>query len=141
MQEGKSTCGPVTLLNILHLKGDFSRTEEELSQLCETKLNVGTSHENMVKAAKHLGLEVVEEKDGGTMQDVEQHIDNGNFVVINYFHAFSQNGHYGLVSEYEKIAFYLRDCSLGLLRLRREYFKKYWHDQDRNSYGWFMAVK
>lgn len=140
-QVGGSTCGPVTLLNVLHLKGDFSRNEDELAQLCETKDGVGTSNENMVKAAEQLGLKIVEQKRDGTMQDVERHIDNGDLVVICYFHAFAQEGHYGLVSEYDKAAFYLRDCSLGFLRLRREYFKKYWYNHDKTIYGWFMAVK
>lgn len=140
-QVGQSTCGPVTLLNILHLKGDFSHNEDELAQLCETKDGIGTSNENMVKVAKQLGLEIVEEKRDGSMQDVERHLDNGNFVVICYFHAFAQQGHYGLVSEYDEAAFYFRDCSLGFLRLRREYFKKYWYNQDTSIYGWFMAVR
>jgi predicted double-glycine peptidase len=129
-QEGQSTCGPVTLLNVLHLKSDFDHTEDELAKLCDTKTGVGTSHERMVSAAKALGLEVI-----------ERHIDQGNFVIINYIHTFSGNGHYGLVSEYDDQAFYFRDCSLGFLRLRREYFEKYWYDEDRSSRAWFMAVK
>ncbi|HVA10733.1 MAG TPA: C39 family peptidase [Candidatus Dormibacteraeota bacterium] len=140
-QEGGFNCGPVTLLNILHLKGDFSHTEDELSQLCEAKPVIGTKEEDMVKSAEQLGLEIVEEKRDATLADIERHIDNGDFVVVCYFHAFAQAGHYGLVSEYDEAAFYFRDCSLGFLRLKKEYLKKYWYGTDKTIKGWFMAVK
>jgi hypothetical protein len=54
IQQGQSNCGPAALLNVLHLKGDFSHTEEELAQLCDAKVDYGTTPDNLVKAAKQL---------------------------------------------------------------------------------------
>jgi predicted double-glycine peptidase len=140
-QEAEYTCGPVTLLNVLRLKGDFSRSEEELSKLCKAQPKIGTTEEDMVKAAKALGLKVAEEKQDADTSDIEKHIDNGDFVIVCYFHAFSGEGHYALVSEYDEKAFYLRDCSLGFPRLKKKYFKRYWYNSDKSIYGWLLAVK
>jgi predicted double-glycine peptidase len=140
-QEAEYTCGPVTLMNLLRLKGDFSHSEAELAKLCKTKPDPGTLEEDMVAAAKTLGLDVVEAKEGATIKELEQHIDNGEFVIVCYFHAFAGEGHYGLVTEYDDKAVYLRDCSLGFIRLKKQYFEKYWHDHDGSVKRWLMAVK
>jgi predicted double-glycine peptidase len=144
IQQTSFTCGPVALLNALHLKGDFSRTEEELSKLCDAKAKFGTTEENLVKAARTVGLELVEEKSNATVEDIQRNIDNGAYVIICYTNAFSGNGHYTCVTEYDDRALYCRDPALGLLRLSKEYLPKFWHgsmDASRGSNRWYMAVK
>jgi len=132
------------LLNALHLKGDFSHTEEELAKLCEAKPGIGTTEENLIKAARAVGLEVVEEKSKATVEDIERNIDNGAPVVICYTNAFSGNGHYTCVTEYDDRALYCRDPAFGFLRLSKEYLEKFWHgsmDASRGSNRWYMALK
>jgi predicted double-glycine peptidase len=143
IQVGRSTCGPCSLLNVLRLKGDMSGTEDEFAKICKTRDGIGTSNADMIEAAKQVGLDVLETKAGGTAADVKRHIDAGAYVIVNYFHTFSGNGHYAVITDYDDNAFYLADCSLGFLRLRDEYFLKYWygHDPGSESKKWFLAVK
>lgn len=140
-QEAEFTCGPVTLLNTLRLKGDFSHSENELSKLCKANPKIGTNEENMVEAAKKLGFKIIEKKWKSSIKDIERHIDKNNFVIVCYFHAFSNEGHYGLVTEYDDEAVYLRDCSLGFLRLKKKYLVKHWHGHSKKDRGWLLAFK
>ena len=142
IQVGRSTCGPCSLLNVLRLKGDMSGTEDEFAEICKTRDGVGTANEDMVTAAEEVGLNVLEAKAGGTAAEVKRHIDNDAYVIVNYFHTFSGHGHYAVITDYDDNAFYLADCSLGFLRLRNEYFEKYWYGADPGSESkkWFLAV-
>lgn len=145
IQHGQSNCGPAALLNILHLKEDFSRTEEELARICEAKLGYGTTPENLVRAAQKIGLEVVEERSNARLQDIHQNIDKGAYVVILSAATFSGNSHYTVVTEYDDKAIYCRDSAYGFLRLSEEYLEKLWHgvdhDASHGSQRWYMAVK
>lgn len=141
IQVGYSTCGPCSLLNVLRLKGDMSGTEDEFAAICNTKDGIGTSNDDMVRSAKQIGLEVIETKAEGTTEDIERLIDQGAYIIVNYLHAFAEDGHYGVVTDYDDSAFYLADCSLGFLRLRREYFLKYWYDSKQAVNHWYLAVK
>ena len=139
IQKTSYTCGPATILNILHLKGDFSYNEEELAKLCKTDPKTGTSNKNLVAAAQKVKLKLVEEKQGATTKDIERNIDAGAFVVVCYIHAYSGEGHYAIVSEYDDRAFYFRDCSFGLFRLKKKYFRKFWHGTD-GIQQWYVAL-
>ncbi len=141
IQETPFSCGPVAILNALHLKGDFSRTEKELIKLCKAKLGIGTSNQNLVKAAKQVGLEVIEEKAKASLKDIERHVDNGTFVIVCYKNAFSGNGHYTVITEYDDGAFYCRDSAFGLFRIDKEEFEKHWFNPKETSIRWFVAVR
>ena len=144
IQQTSFTCGPTALLNALHLKGDFSRSEEELSKLCNAKEKFGTTEENLIKAAKAVGLELIEEKSNANVEDIQRNLDNGASVIICYTNAFSGNGHYTCVTEYDDRALYCLDPAFGFLRLSKEYLGKFWHgsmDASAGSQRWYMAVK
>lgn len=144
IQATSYTCGPVALLNALHLKNDFSRSEEELAEICKAKPGIGTTNENLVNAARTVGLEVLEEKSGANVEDIERNIDNGAHVVICYANAFSGNGHYTLVTGHDDRALYCRDSTFGLFRFSKDYLKKFWHGQRDASTGsdhWYMAIR
>ena len=145
IQEGQSNCGPAALLNVLHLKSDFSHTEEELAQLCQAKIGYGTTPENLVEAAKKLGLDVLERKSNGTVEDLQRNIDGSAYVIILYSNAYSGNSHYTVITGYDDRALYCRDSAFGLFRFSKEYLGKFWHgnahDASRNSKQWYMAVK
>lgn len=141
IQQKPYTCGPVSLLNVLQLQGDFSRTEDELANLCEAKPEIGTSNENMLRVAKEIGLHVVETKQDATIEDLERNIDQGLSVIVCYYHVYAGAGHYGLITEYDDKAFYFRDCSYGFIRIWKDDLKKFWYNQDKTVHGWFMSVK
>ncbi len=136
------SCGPCTIMNILRMKGDFSRSEDEMVKICEAIPGRGTPQPNMLKACKEVGVEVVESKGNASMQDIERNIDKGLYVILNYFNAFSGNGHYSFVTDYDDDAIYIADCSLGLLRLRKERLEKNWYGTaDDDVKQWYAAVK
>ncbi len=145
IQEGQSNCGPAALLNVLRLRGDFTHNEEELAQLCKAKVGYGTTPENLVKAAQNLGIEIVEEKSGASLQDIQRNIDKGTYVIILSAATFSGNSHYTVVTEYDDQALYCRDSAYGFLRLEVEHLEKLWHgvdhDASRGSKQWYVAVK
>lgn len=141
IQVANYTCGPVSLLNILRMKGDASYSEDELAVICKAVPGKGTTNDNMVAAAKKIGLEVIETKANSQISDIERHIDNGDYVIINYFEAFSEDGHYSIAAEYDDKALYIADCYDGLIRIEKKYFPKWWHNSDNTIQGWFMAVK
>ena len=144
IQQGQSNCGPSALLNVLHLKGDFSHDEEELAELCDAKVGYGTTPENLVRAARRLGIEVVEEKSNASLEDIKRNLDKGACVIILSAATFSGNSHYTCITEYDDQALYCRDSNYGLLRLDIEYLGKLWHgvehDASRGSQRWYMAA-
>lgn len=145
IQEGQSNCGPAALLNVLHLKDDFSHNEEELAQLCGAKVGYGTTPENLVKAARKVGIEVVEEKSNASLEDIQRNIDEGAYVIILSAATFSGNSHYTCITQYDDQALYSRDSAYGFLRLSTEYLEKLWHgvdhDASKGSKKWYVAVK
>ncbi len=134
------TCGPVTLLNILRQRGDKSRSEEELASLCNALPGTGTTNDALVGAAKSVGLAVVAQKANAALDDIERHIDEAHAVIVNYFYAFSDEGHYAQVAGYDDYALYLADPTAGYMRIRKEYFVNHWHSQAGDIVRWFAAV-
>ncbi len=141
IQEATYSCGPCSILNVLHLKGDFSHSEKELIGLCDAKRGVGSSNENVVKAAKSVGLEIVEEKENGSVEDIERNLDVGAYVIVTYQHVYSGDGHYGLITQHDDRALYFADSSYGFFRLWKDHFRKFWYNSDKPIKGWFVAVK
>jgi predicted double-glycine peptidase len=141
IQQESYTCGPTSLLNILRLKGDVSHSEPELSKICKAKPGIGTSHEDLVKAAQQVGLELAEQKSDASIEDLERGIDAGAYVIVNYFHVYSGEGHYGLVTEYDDEALYFRDCSCGFFRIKKKFFKNFWYGDAESSKQWYAAFK
>jgi ABC-type bacteriocin/lantibiotic exporter with double-glycine peptidase domain len=140
IQQTFYTCGPVALLDVLKLKGNFSHTEKELAKLCKTNPKTGTSATDLVKAAQQLGLEIAETKSYGTIKAIERHIDKGHYAIVCYQHLYSEDGHFGVITQYDDKAFYFRDPSYGLFRLRKKYFYKYWYGTEGLK-RWFIAIK
>lgn len=130
----------MSLLNILRLKGNPDYDELSLTKLCNALPGKGTTHENLVTAAECIGLECVEEKERGTVSDLERLIDGGNYVIINYLVAFSDSGHYTVVTNYDAEALYFYDCSYGFMRFEKEYLKKFWISKDSIP-QWYAAFK
>ena len=140
IQRGDSNCGPVTLLNVLAMQGDHSRTENELADLCQTQPGFGTSNEMMVAAAKQLGMEIVAVQEDAAIGDLERHIDDVAHVIVCYL-SLSASGHYSIVSEYDDKALYLHDCCYGLIRIEKETFEARWRNLDEPAERWFMATR
>lgn len=140
IQQLDYSCGPCSLLNVLRLKGDSSYTEEELTKRCNAKPGIGTDEKDLVRTAKEIGLEVVDEKEGASLSDVERNLDAGAYVIVCYTHAFAGEGHYGVIVDHDNTAFYFIDPSFGPFRLRKEYLDKWWYGSEGEQH-WYVAVK
>ena len=141
IQELSYSCGPCSILNVLHLKGDFSQSEESPTQLCGAVKGVGTSNGSLVDGCLQVGLEVMETKNDAELKDIEKNIDQGYYVIVNYFDAFSGAGHYSIVTDYDEEAVYILDCSFGLFRLEKKDFLKHWHNKSKSIFRWYVALK
>lgn len=140
IQQLDFTCGPVSLWNVLALKGIPGYSERELAALCKSEPGFGTSNEMMVQAAAKLGLDVAEAKAPGEIAELEQHIDESHFVIVCYL-CLSGGGHYSIISQYDTHAVYLRDCTHGLLRINKPTFYDRWRNGDEPVERWFMAIR
>jgi predicted double-glycine peptidase len=141
IQKLSYSCGPCSILNILHLKGDFSETEESLTLLCGAVKGVGTSNDALVDSCRKVGLEVVGSRGDSSLEDLEKSIDNGYYVIVNYFDAFSGAGHYSIVNDYDEEAVYILDCSFGLFRLDKKDFLKHWHNKNKSVFRWYVSLR
>ena len=141
IQQTNYTCGPCALLNILLLKGGNSHDEQTIASLCAAKPGIGTENEALLAAAQELGLKVVLSKANADLSDIENHLDQDHYVVVNYLHAFGGGGHYGLITEYDADSFYLRDSSFGFLRLKKQDFLKHWYNSDKTIPRWAAVFK
>lgn len=141
MQQLSYSCGPCSILNILHQKGNFEHSERSLVRLCNAKPGIGSANDDVINTCKLVGLKIVQTAENASIHDIEVQLDANSYVIVNYFQVFSGEGHYAVIADHDNNAFYLMDSSLGLLRLRKEYFKKYWHNSDKSIYGWYVAVK
>ena len=141
LQQTSYTCGPSSLLNALRLRGDDSWDEPRLARLCRAREEVGTDNDDLVRAARKVGLAVIEAKADATIAEVEAHLDRGHLVIVNYRHAFNGAGHFGLVVDHDRQAFYLADSSLGLVRLKKVDLKSNWQSRDGSVRHWLLALK
>ena len=141
LQQTTYTCGPCALLNVLLMKGDTTFTEDELASICEAVPITGTDNKMMVSAARMVGLEVVAVTTGASPADIDRHLAAGQYVIVNYRLAFNGKGHFAMVAESDDKAFYLRDSSLGLLRLKRADLVKHWYNNDGSIKGWLLALE
>lgn len=141
IQVGQSNCGPASLLNALRLRGDKRYSEDELAKLCNCRVGIGTDHEDLVKTAKKIGLEVATVKRDATLDDLRRCLDDGYYALINYTPTVSSKGHYSLAVEYDDEAFYIWDCGYGLIMMDNAGLEACWHSGDKKVWRWFMAVK
>jgi predicted double-glycine peptidase len=146
-QELPYSCGPTTILNKLRENGDMSETERSLAEFMGAAPEVGCENEDILQAYFDKDLEVVETKYNGSLKDLERCIKAAEaegldpYIIVNYFHAFANEGHYGAVTGIDENAVYMKGCSLGWLRLRRQYFEEYWHSSDGTTKGWYAVVR
>ena len=140
LQIGESNCGPAALLNVLRFEGRDDHSEDELAELCGTD-QTGTTNENLVSAAGHVGLEIVDTRTGASLDGPARLLRDGCYVIVNYFCAFSGGGHYAPIIESDESAVYLFDSSYGLFRLSNHEFEPYWHNKNGDVRRWLLAVR
>ena len=126
-------CGPASLKILLAYYG-INKSEKELARLCKCTRDKGTNAENLVKAAKSLGLEgfiqdysnVKDIKKG--IKDIRKYVCEKKIpVIVDWF--YEDDGHYSVVSNIDKYKIYLQDPSIGGIRtMSIRKFKRVWFD-------------
>lgn len=141
IQDYDYSCGPCCILNILNMKGlNGKYTEEEVIFFCGANNAIGTTIEGIKQGLIATNLEIAEEKENASIGDIQRHLAKKHFIIVNYFHRYSNVGHFGVVIDADKEGFYLVDSSQGLLRLDFGDFEQYWHSHDHTLMHHMIAV-
>ena len=130
-----SMCGPASLKMVLSYYG-IEKTEQELAELCNTTLHLGTDDHGLKKAAEALGFHVII-KNESTFEDIEGWLNKNVPVIVNWFtrgrmdydDSCVSDGHYSVVVGLDEEYIYLQDPEIGSMRkLEREDFMTVWFD-------------
>src|SRR5262249_23825321 len=136
-QSKKYNCGPTALAMLLDFY-EVPHVEEELEALCETSSRHGTHHENIVKAAKSLGAGVCVHQNA-TIVDIEEVLERGHPVLVNYFNPLTRVGHFAVIKGVDDGHMVFADPKNGdNYRLSFEEFEKLWHNHDKTLKRWMM---
>ena len=128
-------CGPASLKMVLSYYG-VEKTEKELAELCGTDSDLGTSAEDLKRAAEQLGF-TVEVKNDSTFDDIQRWLDKKVPVIVNWFtrgridynDSEVPDGHLSVVVGLDDKNIYLQDPETGGLRtIARDDFMKAWFD-------------
>jgi predicted double-glycine peptidase len=128
-------CGPASLKIILDYYG-IQKSEQELSILCETDPELGTSDIGIKKAAESLGFKVMIQNKS-SFEDIEDYLEKGIPVMVNWFtrgrsdydESTVCDGHYSVVSGLDEDNVYLQDPEIGCERvINKEDFLTVWFD-------------
>lgn len=119
-------CGPASLKMVLEYYG-IEKSENELADLTLYQPSKGVNAENLLKAAKGLGLNAFY-KDLSKIKDLELYVLKKKIpVIVDWFST--NDGHYSVVVDINKENIYMQDPELGNLRtLDIETFQKVWFD-------------
>ncbi|MEI9966473.1 MAG: cysteine peptidase family C39 domain-containing protein [Candidatus Moraniibacteriota bacterium] len=129
-------CGPASLKIVLGYYG-LDVSEEELAQKTGATKDLGTTAENLKRAAEAFGFQV-EIHDNCELQDIEKWLEKKVPIIVDWFTAgrsdyepdiASVDGHYSVVSGIDDTHIYLQDPELGTERkMQREVFNRVWFD-------------
>ncbi len=134
-QETENMCGPASLKMILDYYG-IQKSEEELAKICRTTHELGTSNEDLKKAAESFGFKV-EMKDYSTFEDIKRWLDKKVPVIVDWFtrgkadydDSDIADGHYSIVVGLDDEKIYIQDPELGKIReIKRDDFMVVWFD-------------
>lgn len=128
-------CGPASLKMVLAYYG-VDKSEAELSILCGTDPDLGTTDEGLKQAAESLGF-AIEIHNNATFDDIQAWLDKKVPVIVNWFtrgrvdypESDVPDGHLSVVVGLDDNSIYLQDPEIGKLRtIDRDDFMRVWFD-------------
>jgi ABC-type bacteriocin/lantibiotic exporter with double-glycine peptidase domain len=118
-------CGPACLKMVLEYFG-IHKSEKELTKLSQANPAVGTTAQNLVAAAKKLGLKAFY-KDFSTIKEIKKYIDKKIPVIVDWFSG--DDGHYSVVADIDDKFIYLQDPDLNKInKIDLATFQRVWFD-------------
>lgn len=140
--QSEAMCGPASLKILLsHYGKEFS--EDELTTLCDSTIEKGTSHGGLIKAVKLLGLSYQEKADAA-IQDIEGYINENTPVIVGWWSI--NDSHYSVVYGLDDENIYLMDPEIesGKRTIKIKDFLDVWHDFDSGTKSdvnhWMLAI-
>jgi predicted double-glycine peptidase len=141
---------------VLHYFG-IKKTEEEIRKVAKTNEKNGTSTQNLIKAARHFGLETKADYNMDE-QDLKDWLNQKKPVIVCFqawgskkYYKTKDSGHYAVVIGFDEENIYLQDPSIEEKSRGHIPWKEFierWHDKDsksdRDRYGiamWKDGVK
>jgi len=118
-------CGPTSLKMVLEYFG-IKKSEEELAKLSGCTKSKGVEAENLLTAAKKLGLKGFI-KDFSEISDIKKYLRKKIPVIVDWFSQ--DEGHYSVVVGIDKKYIYLQDPEIAKIRkIDLKTFKRIWFD-------------
>lgn len=126
-QQSEGACGPAALKIVLENFG-VRRTEKQLIKMCNCTPASGISANTMIKIVKKLGLKGFI-KNNSDIKEIKELLKKEYMVIVSWF--LEDDGHYSVVSHFDRENIYLQDPHLGHMRaIRLSIFKRIWFDFD-----------
>ena len=129
-------CGPASIKIVLAYFG-VEKPEQELVAITNTDKDLGTTAEDMARAAEALGF-TAEIKDNCDFSDIDTWLGHNVPVIVDWFtrgrddypeDIASADGHYSVVCGLDDIHIYLQDPEIGGIRkIKRDIFERVWFD-------------
>ncbi len=135
-------CGPASLKILLsHFGKDYS--EKELALLCNSTIEHGTDHANLIQVTKDLGFDV-ESESSATIDELRELVKKDIPVIVGWWSV--DDDHYSVVYDVDDEFVYLVDPEIDepTRKIAIHEFEKIWFDFDgpleRRDEHWMMAV-
>ena len=140
-QQEDYSCGPACLRMIFnHLGKEYS--EEKMIALCKTMPKTGTSHEKIIEVLKNEEIAFFT-KTNSSIKQLISLIDKSFPVIVNYYDDESNEGHYSIVSGYDKKEkkIIMADPYKGNdYEVEWSKFRKLWHNGNNTSKKWILVI-
>lgn len=141
-RQSEAMCGPASLKILLsHYGKDF--TERELGELCGSTFEIGTTHQGLVDALVHLGLNPLAKEDA-TIDELRELVHQEIPVIVGWYKV--DEDHYSVVYDIDGTTVSMMDPeeASGRMQMTIEEFEKVWHDFDsgskRRTRHWLLTV-
>lgn len=121
-------CAPACLKMVAGYFG-INKSEAALARLAGASRRRGASAQNLLAAAKQLGLKGLI-KDNAGFGDIKKYLNRKIPIIADWFSPYGEpDGHYSVVVGLDKASIYLQDPELGKIRkLPRQIFQRLWFD-------------
>jgi predicted double-glycine peptidase len=125
-RQSKGYCGPASLKMVLSFYG-INKTENYLAKITKSSRTNGCSEEDIVKAAKKLGLKGYI-KQNSSVNELKKLVKKEIPVIVDWFSP-EVGGHFSVVLGFEKDKIILADPHFGEIKKHKiKWFQERWFD-------------
>lgn len=141
IQKEPYSCWPCAIINWVDHITQSKYTEEELIKICNAKPLIWCENEDIIVWLNHVWMEIFDSWYNREICDLEKAIDMWHWVIVNYFNALHNVGHYSFLFHHDENSFYFKDSAIWLVRIKKDKFFALWHNSDQTKFRWFVSFK